>query len=491
MRPGLFLLVSMTALSACSSDYGDGGFACTSGVCPSGYVCVDENGSKICRKSGTPAGDKSTAVDRGVTVDTQLKTEAPPPDPCQGKPDGTDCSPTGATGFICRSSKCVASSCSDGFVDTENGEDCDDGNTVPDDGCNACKFGCETEPDCDDKNPCTGPDHCDTGAHKCQPAQAVTDGTNCPMPPPSAAIGSCNGGVCAPKGCGNKIKEGTEECDDGNKIDGDGCNNDCTLSCHGDTDCDDKDKCTGVETCDPVKHACVAGTPLKCDDSLTCNTDSCDPVLGCQNVALDADKDGHGMAPCGDDCNDNDPSMHPGLIDCVDLKDNDCNGVTDPDPNAKGICWQDVDGDGYAPVGAATAIGCTCPTGYVNKDPTQAGNADCVAKLSDVHPAQAKYFTASYCKSGCIGAGCLCKVGDWSYDYNCSGTEEQQYKSLAGICTKCVGSSLICLLNPCSGSGWVGATVPACGTSAKYQTCTDKTGTNCTATVAIRNQACH
>jgi len=477
MRPGLLLLVSAAILSACSANYGDGGFACTSGICPSGYVCVTENGGKICRRSGTPAGDGS--------VDVLLKTEALPPDPCQGKPEGTDCSPTGGTGFICRAEKCAASSCGDGFVDTKNGEHCDDGNTIPDDGCNACKFNCEGNTDCDDQKPCTGIEKCEPGTHNCVPGVPPLDGTDCPLSPPSAVMGSCNGGVCAPKGCGNKVREGTEECDDANKTDGDGCDNDCTFSCHAAGDCDDKDVCTGVEKCNPTTHVCTPGKALSCDDGYTCNTDSCDPVQGCQHVAIDADKDGHGMAPCGDDCNDNDPAIHPGLIDCVDQKDNDCDKVVDQDPNAKGICWQDADGDGYAPVGAATTIGCDCPKGYVNKDPSQAGNADCMASLKDVRPGQTSYFTASYCKAGCSGLSCLCAATDWTFDYNCSGTIERQLNSLAG---KCTPKGLI----GCTGSGWTGTVVPDCGQPAAYQSCSlNKLTGSCTASLGTVSQACH
>src|SRR5204863_182697 len=34
--------------------------------------------------------------------------------------------------------------------------------------------------------------------------------------------------ACLPQVCGNGIPEGTEACDDGNAVDGDGCRNDCT-----------------------------------------------------------------------------------------------------------------------------------------------------------------------------------------------------------------------------------------------------------------------
>ncbi|MFB6294586.1 MAG: putative metal-binding motif-containing protein, partial [Candidatus Nanohaloarchaea archaeon] len=45
----------------------------------------------------------------------------------------------------------------------------------------------------------------------------------------------------------------------------------------------------------------------------------------------DSDGDGYTGPNCGDnDCNDNDPSIHPGADEVCDGKDNDCDGNTDP-----------------------------------------------------------------------------------------------------------------------------------------------------------------
>lgn len=52
--------------------------------------------------------------------------------------------------------------------------------------------------------------------------------------------------------------------------------------CDDNADCDDGDVCNGAETC--VSGDCVAGTPLNCNDGVTCTTDTCDAQLGCQHV---------------------------------------------------------------------------------------------------------------------------------------------------------------------------------------------------------------
>jgi cysteine-rich repeat protein len=80
----------------------------------------------------------------------------------------------------------------------------------------------------------------------------------CEVIPPTCGDGSCNNGetcstcpgdcgVCPPPThvCGNHIKEGSEECDDGNLINGDGCSKLCKIEDNCDDDDDDgcEEKC--------------------------------------------------------------------------------------------------------------------------------------------------------------------------------------------------------------------------------------------------------
>ncbi len=62
--------------------------------------------------------------------------------------------------------------------------------------------------------------------------------------------------------CGNSTAEGTEECDDGNDIAGDGCEMDCTWTCETEEECNDGEPCNGSETCNLDDHTCVTGEPL-------------------------------------------------------------------------------------------------------------------------------------------------------------------------------------------------------------------------------------
>jgi cysteine-rich repeat protein len=394
---------------------------------------------------------------------------------CTGKPDGTDCS-GGAKSLICLKGSCVASSCGDSYVDASAGEDCDDGNADPDDGCSSCKFGCKAAADCDDKNSCNGTEDCDTTAHKCKAGTPAADGTAC------GTGGVCNGGVCSTAGCGNGTKEGTEECDDGNKVDGDGCDNTCKFSCKADSDCDDKNKCTGTETCkkETGKQYCQPGTKLDCNDNKSCTSDLCMPSLGCLHVPIDADKDGKS---CEDDCNDNDPSIFKGAPDCADGKDNDCDPKT-PDGAAPGKCWPDKDGDSY---GTASGMinNCVCPKGYTSRDPAGAGQADCWDYLSSVNPGQTAWFATAYCK----GIGYPKCLGTTSFDYDCDGKEEQRWIGLASpACVKVYGGPGAFA---CIGAGW-STNIPACGFEAKYTECNkDSTGKYCLKSEILRKQECH
>ncbi|MFH1436616.1 MAG: DUF4215 domain-containing protein, partial [Pseudomonadota bacterium] len=89
--------------------------------------------------------------------------------------------------------------------------------------------------------------------------------------------------------CGDGLVGEGEECDDGNTTPGDGCESDCTYSCHNDTECTDADDCTD-DFCDPLTHQCAHGpsaphTP--CDDGVYCTyPDECDGMGACSGIPV-------------------------------------------------------------------------------------------------------------------------------------------------------------------------------------------------------------
>jgi hypothetical protein len=74
------------------------------------------------------------------------------------------------------------------------------------------------------------------------------------------------------------------------------------VGCTSDADCDDGEFCNGAETCDTGTGECLPGTPVDCDDRVTCTVDTCDEVNDqCVNTPDDAACPDDGLFCTGDE----------------------------------------------------------------------------------------------------------------------------------------------------------------------------------------------
>ncbi len=186
--------------------------------------------------------------------------------------------------------------CGDGVTQWDIGEQCDDGNTVGGDGCDAfCQIECgngslDGSEECDDGNRNSG-DGCTSNCR----LEYCGDGTR------QSALGEeCDDGDTDNNDwcnnsceytCGNGVVNSGEQCDDGNTNNNDACGNDCRTNYCGDGDvtsgigeqCDEGSN-NGVpgsgcsSTCRIVPPVCGNGyveSGEQCDDGNTNNTDRC------------------------------------------------------------------------------------------------------------------------------------------------------------------------------------------------------------------------
>jgi len=223
--------------------------------------------------------------------------------------------------------------CGNGVLEAP--EACDDGNMTSGDGCEAdCSFSCDNSTDmgnasCDDANPCNGVETCGDN-HACSAGKPEADGSACG----SAKI--CIAGACVDDICGDGFKNATEECDDGNMVDGDGCDS-CKFSCASDDptrDCSNLDPCVGT-TCDDTTHTCgnAIAEGETCGQSSVCIMDMCSAI-----------KCGDGVAQTGEECDDGNNVDGDGCqANCVLPPSPLCgNGARDPgeqcdDSNSKNL----------------------------------------------------------------------------------------------------------------------------------------------------------
>jgi len=231
--------------------------------CVSTVVCGDGKvtGNEVCDDGNTIAGD-------GCAAD------------CMSVEPGYSC-PTPGQPCIIGTGPAV---CGNGKLET--GESCDDGNAVSGDGCSiTCQIEaqytcpkpgqlCQLNQYCGD-GILNGQEQCDDGNLK--PGDCC-DGNchlepNCTCVTPSPALVPPKQLCSSTMICGDGTLEGTEACDDGNTVSGDGCSADCTTVEPG-YNCPR----TGG-ACSPVpKEVCGNGileTGEYCDDGNTTGGDGC------------------------------------------------------------------------------------------------------------------------------------------------------------------------------------------------------------------------
>ncbi|MCU0673123.1 MAG: MopE-related protein [Myxococcota bacterium] len=356
----------------------DGGFSC-----PEGTFDLDGDGRCEC----TFSSDVESCD--GIDNDCDLSTPDGSSDPIVGTAcDGDDADRCEDGAYVCAEAgfSCEEPTDNDDEIcdEFEQDDDCDG---VIDEGC-ACT-GDDTRSCGTDVGECTrglqrcvagvfsacdgvGPsddvcnaldDDCDGRTDEALDAACWVDGDSDTYAAAGAAstcapVGGCPGGFTA-----RRPGSGEQDCNDGAGGINPGATEACDLV---DQDCDGR-----------IDEGITFGCWVDGDrDGYPANgaAGRCMPSGGCPagttmlNPAMAANRD----------CNDSNPAVRPMAMEVCNGVDDNCNGVVDDTlPNG---CWNDGDGDGYAPMGAAGRCQPSsgmCPVGTTPREPSGATNIDC------------------------------------------------------------------------------------------------------------------
>ncbi|MFC1889112.1 hypothetical protein ACFL4G_05080, partial [Thermodesulfobacteriota bacterium] len=341
-------------VDACNEDMDSCDHSGDDGLCDDGFWC---NGAETCDEvNDCQAGTAPDCTDAVACTDDRCNEET---DSCDNTPNDELCD----NGFWCDG----AETC-DAVNDCQAGTapDCADVVSCTDDTCNEETNSCNNTPNdglCDDNLWCNGGETCDE-VNDCQAGTApCQDFVYC-----CEEGDSCSDDPC---GCQDVDGDGFYAIDPVNCPEGDDCDDDpgqCGENCHpGGTEvCDGYDNdCDGQTdeeippipcplqggVCMGAQRECVDGdwsvcdygpdyelTETTCDDGLDndCDTQADIDDPDCY-ICWDNDGDGYDDEACGgDDCDDGNPNVNPGMQgqDCLetpDSVDNDCDGQVDED----------------------------------------------------------------------------------------------------------------------------------------------------------------
>jgi choice-of-anchor A domain-containing protein len=326
------------------------------------------------------------------------------------------------------------------------GEDCDDGEALPNDGCSDvcdeefCGDGIvQVGETCDDGNT-SNTDAClatcvpaTCGDGYMGPGEACDDGN-------TSNTDACTN-ACEPAECGDGYRGPGEECDDGNTSNADACTNTCQNAECGDgyrgpgEECDDGNT-SNADTC---TNACqnaecgdgYRGPGEECDDGNTSNADTC--TNACQNAEC-----GDGYVGPGEECDDgNTVDTDTCTKDCANAECGD--GIVGPgeacdDGNATNTdaclttCQPASCGDGYRGPGEECDDGNTSNTDACTNacDNASCGDGytgpgeDCDDGNSVDTDGCTNACTEPACGDGLVGPGEQCDDGNNTSGDSCS-----------------------------------------------------------------------